>query len=153
MTDGRTPVDFRIYHPFEHDRSAFGGVRYRAGFEDWSSQEVFVVQLEEAAGYDDDREAVDWSPIARFDHGRPHDVFSAADGLHLDLHRRQDPKTITSTSTSGHTSVPGTPWPRSLVYRKCSGTTTTGRTSSTTSVTSTGSILQFSGCDPARYRS
>jgi len=92
VTDGRTPVDFRIYHPFEHDRSALGGVRYRAGFEDWSSQEVFVVQLEEAAGYDDDREAVDWSPIARFDHGRPHDVFSAADGLHLDLHRRQDPK-------------------------------------------------------------
>jgi hypothetical protein len=94
VTDGRTPVDFRIYHPFDHDRSALGGVQYRAGFEDWSSQEVFVVQLEEAAGYDDDREAVDWSPIARFDHGRPHDVFSAADGLHLDLHQRHDPKDV-----------------------------------------------------------
>lgn len=66
-------------------------LRYRAGFEDWDDPGAFVVQLEEAMGYDDGRTAVHWHPVARFDHERPHDVFDPAEGLHLDLYRRGTP--------------------------------------------------------------
>lgn len=87
MTDVSS-VDFRIRHPFDDTYDHLGNLQYRAGFEDWDSPEAFVIQLEEARGYDADGGTVLWSPIARFDHLRPHDVFDADDGLHIDLYRR-----------------------------------------------------------------
>jgi len=85
------PVEFRISHAFDDAYEGLGSLRYRAGFEDWDAPSAFVVQLEEATGYDGGRAAVDWHPVARFDHGRPHDVLDPAEGLHLDLYRRGVP--------------------------------------------------------------
>lgn len=81
-------VDFRIRHPFDDTYEGLGNLQYRAGFEDWDAPDAFVIHLEEALGYDEDGGTVLWSPIARFDHLRPHDVFDPADGLHIDLYRR-----------------------------------------------------------------
>ena len=83
-------VEFRIRHPFDDTYQGLGNLQYRAGFEDWDAPGAFVIQLEEALGYDEDGGTVLWSPIARFDHLRPHDVFDPADGLHIDLYRREE---------------------------------------------------------------
>lgn len=85
-------IDFRVSHSVPHGCQTLGSVRYRAGFEDWDDPGAFVVQLEEAIGYSQNREAVDWSPIARFDHLRPHDVFDLDEGVHLDVYRRDGPR-------------------------------------------------------------
>jgi hypothetical protein len=84
-------ISFRISRPVPVDFPEVGSVRYRAGFENWDDPGAFVIQLEEATGYVWDRGVVDWSPIARFDHLRPHDVLDPDEGVHIDVYRRDEP--------------------------------------------------------------
>lgn len=42
-----------------------------------------------------------WSPIARFDHLRPHDIFDPEEGVHLDVYRRDEPGDCYETISVG----------------------------------------------------
>lgn len=83
-------IDFRINRPIPHDVPGVASVHNRAGFENWERPDAFVIQMEEARGFDADRGITDWSPIARFEHLRPHDLFDPTEGIHLDVYRRAD---------------------------------------------------------------
>lgn len=142
MNDGHR-IDFRIVHSFGDAYEGLGTVCYRAGFEDQEHPEAFVVQLEGTSGYDGARESVEWTPIARFDHGRPHNVFDPDEGNYTSISTARGCRsTTTTTRISNITSDPVT---RSVPSRVFSRSSVTGRTGSmsptTTEETSAGSTI------------